>query len=98
MQRVLPGRILHDHGELGAQTLRRVVHELPLEVLDATARGAVEAAEVKVKYKLYYADSFAAALALEHKATLVTKRHGFPEAGAWGGSVLVEELTVFLSS
>jgi len=40
---------------------------------------------VKAKYKLYYVDSFAAALAIEHKATLVTSDsdfrklgHGFP--------------------
>ena len=81
------GRILHDHGELAAQTVRRVVQELPLEVVDATAQGAAEAAEVKVKYKLYYADSFAAALALEHKATLVTSDSDFRKLGHGVGVV-----------
>jgi predicted nucleic acid-binding protein len=45
----------------------------------------MSAADVRVRYKLYYADSFAAALAIEKKATLVTgdsdfRRlgHGFP--------------------
>ena len=49
------------------------------------AQRAFRAAEVKSKYKLYYVDSFAAALAIEHKATLVTSDsdfrrlgHGFP--------------------
>jgi predicted nucleic acid-binding protein len=61
------------------------VRPLPVQLIDATPRRALDAAEVKAKYKLYYADSFAAALALEYKATLVTSDsdfrrlgHGFP--------------------
>jgi predicted nucleic acid-binding protein len=45
----------------------------------------MSAADVRVRYKLYYADAFAAALAIERKATLVTRDsdfrclgHGFP--------------------
>ncbi len=58
---------------------------LPVEVLDATPQMAIQAADVKAKYKLYYVDSFAASLAIEQKATLVTSDsdfrklgHGFP--------------------
>jgi predicted nucleic acid-binding protein len=61
------------------------VHPLPIRVLDATPQRAFQAADVKSRYKLYYVDSFAAALAIEHKATLVTSDsdfrrlgHGFP--------------------
>jgi predicted nucleic acid-binding protein len=39
------------------------------------------AAEVKAKYKLYYLDSFAAALAFEHKGTLVTRDSDFRRLG-----------------
>lgn len=35
--------------------------------------------EVKARFKLYFVDSFAAALALEHKATLVTSDSDFPQ-------------------
>ena len=55
------------------------------ELLDATPQRALHAADVTAKYKLYYIDSFAAALAIEQKATLVTSDsdfrklgHGFP--------------------
>jgi hypothetical protein len=58
---------------------------LLIEVVHATPQRAFQAAEVKAKYKLYYVDSFAAALAIEQKATLVTSDsdfrklgHGFP--------------------
>ncbi len=81
------GRILHDHGESEARLVTRVIHELPVELLDATAQRAMEAAEVKVKYRLYYADSFAAALALEHKAILVTSDSDFRKLGHWVGMV-----------
>ncbi len=54
-------------------------------MLDATPQRAFKAADLKAKYKLYYVDSFAAALAIEYKATLVTSDsdfrklgHGFP--------------------
>ena len=56
-----------------------------VEVLDATLQRACQAADVKAKYKLYYIDSFAAALAIEQKGTLVISDsdfrklgHGFP--------------------
>ncbi|MGB8734293.1 MAG: PIN domain-containing protein, partial [Candidatus Sulfotelmatobacter sp.] len=56
-----------------------------IEMLDATPQRSFNAADLKAKYKLYYVDSFAAALASEYKATLVTSDsdfrklgHGFP--------------------
>jgi predicted nucleic acid-binding protein len=79
------GLILRANGPERALTALNVIGPLPIEVLDATAQRACQASEVKTKYKLYYADSFAAALAIEHKASLVTSDsdfrrlgHGFP--------------------
>ena len=79
------GRILRERGPDQALLAEQVVNPLPIEVMDATSQRACKAADVKVKHKLYYADSFAAALAMEYKATLVTSDsdfrklgHGFP--------------------
>ncbi len=75
------GRILRDHGSDIALTTMQAVRPLPIEILDATPLRACGAAEIKAKYKLYYADSFAAALAIEHKATLVTSDSDFRKLG-----------------
>jgi predicted nucleic acid-binding protein len=52
--------------------------------VDATTQRAFQAADIKA-YKLCYLDAFAAALAIEHEATLFTSDsdfrklgHGFP--------------------
>jgi predicted nucleic acid-binding protein len=71
------GLILRQNGQEQALTAIHAVSPLPIEVLDATPQRACKAADVKAKYKLYYADSFAAALAIEHKATLVTSDSDF---------------------
>jgi predicted nucleic acid-binding protein len=79
------GRILRDYGPEQALMAFHAVKPLPIEVLDATPQRAFKAADVKAKHRLYYVDSFAAALAIEYKATLVTSDsdfrklgHGFP--------------------
>lgn len=79
------GAILREHGLDKAMATMSAVHALPIQLVDATLQRAFQAAEVKAKYKLYYVDSFAAALAVERKATLVTSDsdfrrlgHGFP--------------------
>jgi|SRR5580693_7699753 predicted nucleic acid-binding protein len=79
------GLILRVHGPEGALNAVYAVNPLPIEILDATPQRALRAAEIKAKHKLYYADAFAAALAIEHKATLMTSDsdfrklgHGFP--------------------
>jgi predicted nucleic acid-binding protein len=75
------GTVLRDVGP--EQALRAVyaVNPLPIELLDATPQRSCDAADVKFKHKLYYADSFAAALAIEHKATLVTRDSDFRKLG-----------------
>jgi predicted nucleic acid-binding protein len=49
--------------------------------LDSTPQRALRAADIKSKYELYYVDAFAAALAIEHKATLVTSDSDFRRLG-----------------
>jgi len=79
------GGILREHGPDRALAIMNAVHPLPIHLMDATPQRAFAAADVKAKYKLHYADSFAAALAIEYKATLVTSdshfrklAHSFP--------------------
>lgn len=57
------------------RTLARIV-ELPIETLDAGRDLALSAAHLKARFPIAYADCFAAALALESGAPLVT---GDPE-------------------
>ena len=79
------GVILRERGPDAAMTAMSAVRPLPIRLMEATPERCLRAAEVKTKYRLYYVDSFAAALAIEHKATLVTSDsdfrklgHGFP--------------------
>jgi predicted nucleic acid-binding protein len=57
------------------------VRALPIFLMDATPLRAIQAADLKLNYRMYYADSFAAALAIEHKATLVTSDSDFKKLG-----------------
>lgn len=75
------GRILRDFGPEPALAGVQAVALLPVEMLDATPQRALRAADLKAKYKLYYVDSFAAALAIEYKATLVTSDSDFRKLG-----------------
>jgi predicted nucleic acid-binding protein len=75
------GRILRDSGPEAALTAVQIVSPLSIEMLDVTPQRALRAAEVKARYKLHYTDSFAAALAIEHKATLVTSDSDFRRLG-----------------
>jgi predicted nucleic acid-binding protein len=75
------GGVLREHGRERAVTVMSALQSLPIRLMDATTRRAFYAAEVKSKYRLYYVDSFAAALAIEHKATLVTSDNDFRKLG-----------------
>ena len=75
------GKILRDLGLELALTTAQAVNPLAIELADATPQRACKAADVKTQYTLYYADSFAAALAIEHKATLVTSDNDFRRLG-----------------
>jgi predicted nucleic acid-binding protein len=75
------GGILRGHGPERASAAMSAVQSLPIGFVDATPQRAFLAAEVKTKYKLYYIDSFAAALAFEYKGTLVTSDSDFRRLG-----------------
>jgi predicted nucleic acid-binding protein len=75
------GGILREHGPEKARATISAVQPLPISLVDVTPQRALQAAEVKVKYKLYYLDSFVAALALEQKGTLVTSDSDFRRLG-----------------
>ena len=53
--------------------------QLPLEIMDVDLATTKLAAEWKATYKLPYADCFAAALARQQKATLVTTDRDFTQ-------------------
>jgi len=75
------GLILRECGSEQALTVIHAVRPLPIQLLDVTPQRALRAADVKAKYKIYYVDSFAAALAIEQKATLVTSDSDFRKLG-----------------
>jgi len=79
------GVLLRLRGRDKARSLMNALRPIPLSIVDADALIACRASEIKSQYKLYYIDAFAAALAIERKATLVTSDsdfrrlgHGFP--------------------
>jgi len=75
------GLIFQAYGPDRATATMNAVQPLPIRVVDATPERAIRAAEVKSRYKLYYVDSFAACLAMEFKAKLVTSDTDFRKMG-----------------
>ena len=73
--------ILRELGSELALKVMNAVTPLSIEVVDVTPRRAFQAADIKAKFRLYYVDCFAAALAIEHKATLVTSDSDFRKLG-----------------
>lgn len=63
-------------GEAAAVAVEDVVRSLPIEIIDADQDLTREAARLKARVKMSYADCFAAALAVRRKAALYT---GDPE-------------------
>src|SRR5271166_3710879 len=55
------GKLLRERGPEDARIGIHAMSPLSIELLDATPQRACHAADIKVKHKLYYADSFAAA-------------------------------------
>ena len=50
----------------------KALQEFPIHLHDADLQFTFKAAQLKAKYKLSYADAFAAVLAITKKATLIT--------------------------
>ncbi len=65
--------------KIGIESAREFLehfHDLPIEVTPATWDIIASASEIKARYALSYADSFAVASAIRHNAVIVT---GDPE-------------------
>ena len=73
--------VLREGGADRALATLGLIRPLPIRLVDATPERALRAGEVKTKYRLYYADSFAAALAMEFWASLVTGDSDFHKLG-----------------
>jgi len=68
-------------GEARARHLPTIMDGLPIVLSSVSADDAFEAARLKAIHKLPYADSFAAALAVRERATLVTSDPDFERLG-----------------
>ncbi len=69
------------HGERGALTAERHLQQLPIAVVPVDRIRATRAATLKQKHNIGYADSFAAELAIDQKAWLVTADPEFSKLG-----------------
>jgi predicted nucleic acid-binding protein len=69
------------HGESGAQAAEAVLQELPVAVISVDRERASRAGALKQKHRLGYADAFAAELAIERGAWLVTADPEFSRVG-----------------
>ena len=63
---------MRDGGEMVAEETLRTLREYPITLVAATEDSALRAATYKATNKMSYADAFAAALAYDLKAELVT--------------------------
>lgn len=68
-------------GEDAARKTIFLLARLPLEIVSVDLTQALKAGELKAIHKIPYADAMAAALALLHKATLVTADRDFEKLG-----------------
>jgi uncharacterized protein len=69
------------HGEKSARETVKEIAQLPIEIVDADMELAGLAAKLKAEHNLPYADCFAASLAQNHKASLVTADKDFEVVG-----------------
>lgn len=68
--------IMRELGQSEAESALSLISGLPLELVDADLELTRAAARLKGRYRIAYADCFAAALAKKHKAVVLT---GDPE-------------------
>lgn len=75
------------HGVDEAQATLVELEALPIQMADVSRQRILTAAHLKANYRIAYADAFAAGLALEHGASLVS---GDPEFRAMGELLPIE--------
>lgn len=64
--------VLRECGQQKAEEIERVIRTLPIDIVDVDIAMAKEAACFRAKYKISYADCFAAALTRMRKGELTT--------------------------
>jgi len=69
------------HGEATAHEAEAKLREMPIAIIDVDRERASRAAALKQKHGLGYADAFAAELAIERGASLVTADAEFSRVG-----------------
>lgn len=69
------------HGEVKAREAEARLQEMPIAVISVDRERASRAGALKEKHSLGYADAFAAELAIEQKAWLVTADPEFAKVG-----------------
>lgn len=72
--------LIRDAGEVRASNYMRILQNL-ISIVEADLERTMDAARLKHRYKLGYADSFAASLALSLKGTLVSADPDFEKIG-----------------
>lgn len=68
----------------GEQKAREAIDDvalLPIQVVAVDLAQTLKSADLKIRYKLPYADSFAASLAMQYNATLITSDRDFQKLG-----------------
>jgi len=78
---------LRERGREKADEALFITEQLPITITNADMTITLEAARLKGKHAVAYADCFAAALGVQKKAKVVT---GDPEFKKFGGTVSVE--------
>jgi len=76
--------VLRECGPHVTEEVEKTIRALPIKLVDADLSLAREAGRLKAKYKISYADCFAAAQAKSLKAKLIT---GDPELAAVEGEI-----------
>lgn len=74
-------------GTQAAEEFLQRLPELPIQLVLPTADDSISAARLKATRRISYADGFAAALAIQHRAPVVT---GDPELRGMGDVLTVE--------
>ena len=78
---------LRERGEEKAEEVRLILEQLPIISVAADKEITLEAAKLKGRYAVAYADCFAAAHGIRKKAKVVT---GDPEFKKFGDDVVIE--------
>ncbi len=78
---------IRERGEKKAEEVLSLIKLLPINIIEADTHLTLKASKLKAKYPVAYADCFAAALAIEKNASIIT---GDPEFKKMESEVQIE--------